>query len=295
MSVWSDRITDVDLALGFVTHNEIDSLLGGGAAGSRHRRRLVERGWLPQAPMLRADRHQLAIYPEFALAALVIPAASSDHLKRLVAETADRAARLYRSDAFRRLSNPLVEAMKERGGRDVVWLIQALVDRDRDAFVAWRDEVRNFADELNTLSVSLDASLARIVSTDTGYVIRFRDEKTESYPRENSPSPLVPGNWVTRDRLKVGPQLKDFLLPMPDPDSIDLADFIDRGEASSVEEDDEEAFARALFGGLQGQVRAMTGLPAAREPEDVPEPVGVGVPWELLADANPMTRSVKRA
>lgn len=268
--------------LSFVTHHEVDALLGGGAAGSRQRRRLVERGWLPEAPMLGADRDRLAVYPEFSLSALVISATASSGLRRPVERAAECAGALYTSKAYQLFGAALVAALAEAGSRDVVALGECLAANDRSALLSWRDEVAGCAATLASVSVEIEAVSARVVSVVDRYMVDI-DGLTEPHPHDDAPQVLALGDLVTRDRVRVASAVRDFLLPVPDLASMGLlAD-------QYLQHDDEDALARALFDGLQGQVRIVPDLGPAREAvfRDTP---AVEVPWHLLSGANSMAR-----
>jgi hypothetical protein len=262
--------------LSFVTHREVEALLGGGDAGSKQRRRLVQRGWLPEAPMVPGDRDRLAIYPEFALAALVVSASASKGLRRPVESAALEAGRLYQSKAYRRFETALAQALRDAGSRDVVAFARCVAEVDFDAFTAWREEVKNCVEALASVALYVEALLARVIDVDDRYVVEVGGV-AEPHPIEDAPQPLSLGDLVTRDRVHVASAVRAFLLPVPDLDVICAA------------ADDEDALARALFDGLQGQVRVLPLMPAAKEP--VYTGAGeVDVPWHLLAGANSMSR-----
>lgn len=267
--------------LSFVTHRELEGLLGGGDAGSKQRRRLVARGWLPEAPMLSGDRDKLAVYPEFVLAALVVPASAAASLSRPVKEAASRAQRLYSSAAYRVFAKALKEGLREASSHDVVRLAESTASRYPDAFTTWRDEVRTCIDDLGSLDVFVDALPARVVEANDAYVIDV-DGVREAHLALEAPQKLIAGDLVTRDRVRVASAVRDFLLPVPE---VQLM--------ISVSEDTlEDQLTRALFDGLQGQVRSVPRLKPSREAISVPSnpELDIDVPWDLLAGGNSMSR-----
>ena len=267
--------------LSFVTHRELDGLLGGGASGSKQRRRLVERGWLPKAPMLSGDRDKLAVYPEFVLAALVVPASAAASLSRPVKEAASRAQKLYESAAYRLFEKALKETLMATSSRDVVRIAECAASDYPDAFTTWRDEVRTCIDDLASLDVFLEALPARVIEANDNYVIDI-DGRREPHLALDAPQALSAGDLVTRDRVRVASAVRDFLLPVPE---VELM--------ISVSEDTlDEQLARALFDGLQGQVRSLPRLKPSREARSLPSnpELDIDVPWSLLVRGNSMSR-----
>jgi hypothetical protein len=266
--------------LGFVTHREVDALLGGGAAGSRQRRRLVDRGWLPEAPLIFADRRRVAIYPEFALAALVVSGSAVEGFRHPVELAARTAQRLYESRAYRLFHSSLANALSEVSVEDVVGFARRANELDSDVFGAWRDEVLECADSLKKIGVHLEALPARITEVGNFYVVDVEGQP-EAHPVEDAPQLLELGAFVTRDRVSVASAVRDFLLPVPEIAVITAA------EAAI---DEEEEFARMLFDGLQDRVRVLPHLGAAREPIDS-RGFAIEMPWDLLVGSNSMSRT----
>lgn len=259
--------------LSFVTHHEVESLLGGGEAGSKQRWRLVQRGWLPKAPMLSGDRDKLAIYPEFVLAALVVPTKAAASLSRPITEVASRAQKLYSSVVYSLFEKALVETLRETPSEDVVRLAERVALEQSDVFTNWRDEVRTCIDDLASLNVFVEALPARVVMVDDMYLIDL-DGETERHLALEAPLKLTAGDRVTRDRVRVASAMRDFLLPVPEVEMVNSV------SAEMLEEE----FTRALFDDLQGHVRSLPRLTPSREPSSVPpnSELNVEVPWHLL-------------
>lgn len=274
--------------LGFVTHREIEALLGGGAAAGRQRRRLVARGWLPRAPLVFADRRRVAIYPEFALSSLVIGASSTRGLRRPVESAATNAQRLYTSRAYRKIAAVLAQALHDVALEDVVELARRAAELDIGAIAGWRNDVADCADRLTFLGVELDVLPARVRDAGAVYVVDL-DGRTESHFVEDAPARLRLGDLVTRDRVRVASVSRDFLLPVPDLTELGLGA---RPDLDALADDDE--LTRALFEGLSEHVRVLPSLGAAREPVDS---VGVNLntPWALLAGGNSMSRRARQS
>ena len=268
--------------LSFVTHRQLEGFLGGGSSASKQRRRLVARGWLPSAPMLSGDRDKLAVYPEFVLAALVVPASAAASLSRPVKEAASRAQKLYTSSAYQLFERALKETLREATSRDVVRLAASAATEHPDAFTTWRDEVRTCIDDLASLDVFLEALPARVVEVTDAYVIDV-DGVREPHLALDAPEKLLEGDLITRDRVRVASAVRDFLLPIPE---VELMTTVS-------EETFEDQLARALFDGLQGQVRSLPRLKPSREATSVPAnpELDIDVPWELLAGGNSMSRN----
>jgi hypothetical protein len=236
--------------------------------------------------MLGADRDRLTVYPEFALAALVVSATASAGLRRPVEHVAKRAGLLYTSKVYRVFEAALAEALREVGSRDVVALARSVASVDEAAFRAWRDEVSACADALVSSLVRIEALPARVVDISGRYVVEI-DGLAERHPLEDAPQALALGDLVTRDRVSVASAVRDFLLPVPDLELVGALEM-------QVDNVDENELARALFDGLQGQVRVVPFMPPAREPVVVASP-DVEVPWHLLAGANSMARKAHPA
>ena len=268
--------------LGFVTHREVDALLGGGATGARQRRRLVARGWLPEAPTIFADRRRAVIYPEFALSALVVAGTAAAGLRRPIEHAARSAQRLYDSDAYHQLHSCLVQALNISGIDDVVALARSAAEVDANVVIAWRDEVAECVDTLARIGVELDVLRAQVKEAGAAYVVEVAGEP-ESHPVEDAPQNLKLGDLVTRDRVRVASAVRHFLLPVPDLSEIGL------GVWRDVADDDADKLALALFSGLSEHVRVLPHLGAAREPVDA---VGfeIKMPWDLIAGGNSMSR-----
>lgn len=273
--------------LGFVTHRELDALLGGGAAGARQRRRLVARGWLPEAPTIFADRRRALVYPEFALCALVGARPAAEGLRRPIENAARSAGRLYDSHAYRQLHSCLVEALNRAGAEDVVALVRSAAEVDAEIVMAWRDEVAECVETLATFGVELDVLQAQVKEAGAAYVIEVGG-RSESHPLDDSPQSLVLGDLVTRDRVRVASAARDFLLPIPDFSEIGL-----RGAGSTAGDlTAAEELTRALFSGLAEHVRVLPSLRAVSEPVD-DAGLEIDMPWDLLAGGNSMSRSAQ--
>jgi hypothetical protein len=272
--------------LGFVTHRELDALLGGDAAGARQRRRLVARGWLPEAPTIFADRRRVLIYPEFALCALVLARPAVQGLRRPIENAARSAGRLYGSAAYRQLHSCLVEALNRAGAEDVVALVRSAAEVDAGIVMAWRDEVAGCVESLATFGVELDVLQAQVKEAGAAYVIEVGG-RSESHPLDDSPQSLERGDLVTRDRVRVASAARDFLLPIPDFSEIGLRVGGTAGELTDADE-----LTRALFSGLAEHVRVLPSLRAVSEPVD-DAGLEIDMPWDLLAGGNSMSRSAQ--
>ena len=268
--------------LGFVTHREIESLLGGGVAGARQRRRLVDRGWLPRAPLIFADRRRVAIYPEFCLSALVVAGSASESLRRQLERAAASAEQLYGSGAFRGFRGCLAEALDQVGHEDIVGFARCAAELDASVFGSWRDEVEDCALSLADMGIEFEALPARITAVGDVYVVDVRGA-TEPHPVEDAPQLLELGALVTRDRVRVASSVRDFLLPVPEIASIGLVSHHEHELA------DEDELTRLFFEDLGDHLRDLPSLGAAREVVDQ-SPVAVALPWQLLAGSNSMSR-----
>jgi hypothetical protein len=267
--------------MGFVTHREVESLLGGGVAGARQRARLTERGWLPEVHFIRADRHSLAIYPEFCLAALVVPGAAARSLGRPIELAAQQARRLFGSLAYRDFAGSLAKALRQVDREDVVGLAGCAVELDFGVFSTWRDEVLQSSQSLIADGVEVEALAGRVAEVGSVYIVEF-DGRAEEYLMEAAPQLLEAGALVTRDRVRVASRVRDFLLPVPEVLSVEMS------PAASGEQDE---FTRMLFAGLEDEIRVLPELGAAREAVAVAD-MAIDIPWHLLAGGNSMSRRV---
>lgn len=266
--------------MGFVTHHEIESLLGGGSAGVRQRARLTDRGWLPKAPFIRADRYSVAIYPEFCLSALAVSGRASRSLRHPIEVAAEKAVRLFDSNAYRAFRPCLAEALRHVDSEDAAGLVWRAAELDYGVFSGWRDEVLDCSESLVPLGLELEALAAKVAEVGNVYVIELGGQ-LERHPIEAAPQQLELGALVTRDRVKVLSTGHDFLLPVPDMLPLEMS--------QAATSSDEAEFARMLFEGLEDEIRVLPQLGAAREAVDAGG-LTIDMPWHLLQGGNSMSR-----
>jgi hypothetical protein len=279
--------------LSFVTHLEIEGLLGGGPSAGQQRRRLEGRGLLPGPGWVRADRQRLGILPEFVLAALVVPVRKLDpHHVALFEAIVRDTERLYTSASFRRLTEAVRESLP---AFDSTTLGTGLVDRLAREYPqeldAWRVDVATVAADLGPLGLGIEAEPGYIAATDGDtYVLKgLGAELTESHPRSDAPFDLSDGAWVVRDRVHAISSARDFLLPSHKPERA-------KAEAIAVPAlDEDEAMFEEMFGSLEKPPRSIRRLPLSADEEpridvsDAP-PQLAQVPVRLLEGFTPMSR-----
>lgn len=180
--------------VGFVTHFQLERLLGGGRTAQQQRRRLVERRLLPEAEWLRVDRTRLAIFPEFSLAALLGSSASRVGALEQIAHTGRS---LYASQAFEGLRGPLEEAMRVPDAmRGSTALSTFLLREAVDEMAAWRGVVAEAETQLRaTAHLRLEAAVVRVQAVrEDGCLV------TE----DGHPEPTVVPLLAVADELAVG-------------------------------------------------------------------------------------------
>lgn len=287
------------LGLGFITHHEVDALTGGSDGGAQ-RRRLAKRGLFPSPPKtwLIADRDRLAIFPEFALAALAIQGRPTQRQLKVLKAGVKAANQLYSGRAYRGLASVLLESLQMSGSRDVTALTMNVLDLDSNALSAWRADVSEVMSRLDK-GLRLEVSPAWVADVSTsGYVVELKQGGQELHDRLNAPLDLLTGSCVTRDRLHVGSSMREFLLPVPDLSKHEW--MIETAPAANdTASNEEEAFVDQILGGDESVYRAIPHLGAARmEPVAAahPEPqIRVEIPRDLMLGANTMSRSPRRA
>jgi hypothetical protein len=279
-----DSMTD----LSFVTHVEIEGLLGGGPSAGQQRRRLVAKGLLPEPKWVRADRQRLGILPEFALASLVVPVRNLDSqhvvlLKAIVRDT----RRLFDAASFKGLTDVIRESMPVIGPTTMgTGLMDHLAKTYPGELQAWRADVATIAEDLVRLGLLIETQRGCIIEVGAdNYVLKAPDaEATESHPRSDAPFDLTDGLWVARDRVHALTHARDFLLPT----YWDGDAFVHAGH------DDEEAMFDEMFGAFEKAPLPVRRLPLIRhdEPElDVADPPQLAkAPIGLLGGFTPMTR-----
>jgi hypothetical protein len=275
--------------LSFITHVEIEGLLGGGPSAGQQRRRLVDKGLLPEPKWVRADRQRLGILPEFALASLVVPVRNLDSqhvvlLKAIVRDT----RRLFETASFKGLTEVIRESMPVVGQSTIeTGLMDHLARTYPGELKAWRADVATIAEDLVRLGLLIETRRGCIVEVGAdNYVLKASGaETTESHPRSDAPFDLTDGLWVARDRVHALTHARDFLLPT-----------YWGGEAVvQADHDDEEAMFEEMFGVFEKAPLPVRRLPLIRhdEPEfdvaDAP-PQLAKAPIGLLGGFTPMTR-----
>lgn len=284
-------------ALDLVTHRHVEALLGGGGRGQQQRRRLIARGLLADVPLFRADRAQLAIYPEFQLAALVVRGHVPDDARDALAVAARMTRPLYETDAYKALAAALAAALNEIGSYEVNELVRVVAVNDRDLLESWRSEVRTVEDEVrDAVAIFVDSAPGLVVgSVSTTAGVRYEVEVggvIESHLGAEAPAHLEPGTEVLRDRVHLGSVTGNFLLPasrealiVPDTDTMS-------------DEEAEVAYMHSLLDDLDVPLRQIPQLGAGRLAIEngvtVKDDLGIDIPWDLLAGASTMSRARSR-
>lgn len=196
----------------FLTNREIDTFLGGGAAGTRHRQRLHQDGVLPEAKNLgRVQQFNLLIYPRFALAALLDEFRELPKAERTIAMLHRRA---FRSSAFREVSNALRMAAGELGA----WRFDELVERTglfaEDALMTWNEVVEEAESHLHErFNIGFSSDLGIVQDLRPGICVVSFEDGAERFPRNRLAAPLEKGHAVAVERVKVMGSEQDFLMP----------------------------------------------------------------------------------
>lgn len=286
-------MTEPMTGLSFVTHSEIEGLLGGGSSAKQQRRRMTKRGLLPEPAWVRADRQSLGILPEFVLATLVVPVRNlkSQHGALLSAMVED-ANQLCGSASFKRLSKAIREQLPAIGSvTNSAALLDRLMESHGDVLDAWRTDVATAAEQLSRLGLRIEAKRGRIVAIREGsYVLEAPEAGlTEDHPLSDAPFELEDGAWVVRDRVHALSSARDFLLPTCRPE------LTEKGAAALPMDDADEAMFEEMFAAFDAAPRPVPRLPLAIEDEsamDAPKapPRLVRAPLELLEGFTPMTR-----
>jgi hypothetical protein len=273
----------------FVTHLEIEGLLGGGPKGGQQRRRMERKGLMPEPAWIRADRRRLGILPEFALASLVMPRRlDAGHVALLDAILTDT-RRLYASGSFKSLERVVREVLPSLDQASVTpGLLECLQDQFRDEYDAWRADIGAAMEKLALKGLRIEAQRGRIIQVrGDAYVVRTSSSgATESHPRSDAPFDLPDGLWVSRDRVHALSSAKDFLLPAAgEPENANVAPAAGEDEAMFEE----------MFGSLDFTPFSIPRLPWTDEEEpaedDDAPPRIVRAPVSMLHGITPMTRA----
>ncbi|MDQ3630698.1 MAG: hypothetical protein M3417_05370 [Actinomycetota bacterium] len=207
------------IGLGFITHFQLERLLGGGRAAQQQRRRLTGRGLLPDPTWLRVDRTRLAVFPEFSLSALLGP---SNGRAEAVLHIAQRGQALYSGKAFAELRGSLEQAMHSTAPalQQSVELGAFLVREAGAVLEGWRAAVREIADELAVAGhLRMDVETVRVNEIrDGGYLVEGEHGVGDEVvvPLAAAADELSVGSWASLDRVGLLDAQRIFLLGLPE-------------------------------------------------------------------------------
>lgn len=201
--------------LGFVTHFQIERLLGGDRAAQQQRRRLTARGLLPEPEWLRVDRTRLAIFPAFSLSALL---GASPARAAALEHSARSGLALYNSHAFELLREPLQEAMRlESAMRSSAELGSFLLREAHEALNAWCDAVAEAEAELHAAgSLRAYAGIVRVHGRDNGYLVIDEAGDETEIPLAAAADDLSGATHGSLERVGLLDVQRLFLLGVPE-------------------------------------------------------------------------------
>jgi hypothetical protein len=207
----------MDLAPTFVTHHEIESFLGGGQRGKRHRQRLQARQQLPEPVWLsRIDRLRVGVYPAFALAGLVNALAGAPEAKQRLRQLS---AKVFGSAAFYDLNDALETCVREVLRTQQQWrfdsVIQRLGEIAEPAVVEWDTVVREAVEALTPWGISFSYELGCIERrSGRTYVVSLGNDRVERFSHERVAAPeMRKGCAVAVEHVRVLGDGLDVVLP----------------------------------------------------------------------------------
>lgn len=202
----------------FLTHHEVDRILGGGSRGPRRRQRLQAERVLPEPFDLgRVNRVNLKIFPSFALAGLLrdlldVPG-GTDALRAQTQQIFKAESFLYLMDSLKRLTG-------ESSGWRFDKLLAQLAQRAPEPLLAWTDLVGSSEGQLGEWGITIARQLGQIDRVAHGiYVVDFAREARESFDR--AASPVRKGQCVSVERVSVRSSALSFVMPtlaVPEPE-----------------------------------------------------------------------------
>ncbi len=269
----------------FLTHHELDHLLG----GSRTRQRWQARGWLPEPFELgRVNRTELKLFPSFVLVLLGVDQRQIEEAN--LGALRKEARCTFESESFAELVEPLREAVgSARGEWRFAAILAHLAELAPEPLKAWGETVDRAEHQLGEhWGIAISRRHCEVSATEPGlYVIRFEDAPEEYLPRRRVVSPLHPGECAYVEQTHVLGGSASFLLP-----SI-------AGLDSALQVDDEEADEELLdwFRRAIGPRSAPATLPVAEEDEEPDSPQRLpysrvsGPRRRRVGSASTMTRS----
>lgn len=195
----------------FLTHHEIDRLLG----GPRTRQRWQAKGRLPDPYELgRVNRTELKLFPSFVLVALTLDPGAIGEATLGALRTETRCS--FESESFGELVEPLREAVgTARGEWSFAGVLGELAELAPGPLRAWGETVDRAEHRLGEdCGIAISRRLCEVTATEPDlYVIRFEGSPDEQLPLHRAVAPLEPGECAYVEQTRVLGNSTKFLLP----------------------------------------------------------------------------------
>lgn len=212
----------------FVTTRELDVFLGGGERGPKKRQRLRREHLLPAPVDLgRVNRMNIAMFPRFALAALV------GDLKRLSDATECLTAlteRTFGVTMFSQLADAVRLSVKDMNdGWRFDQLVTDVVKRAEPAVAEWNSAVSSAESELHQrFGITFSTAFGVVERVSSGLcIVTLTEGGSERFDADRMAAPVEKGRAVAIERVRVMDSEMSFLMPstveVPDADERELS------------------------------------------------------------------------
>jgi hypothetical protein len=240
---------------GFITHHELDHMLGGGAKGPRRRLRLQADGRLPMPYDLgRVNRVELKIFPTFVLVALLGDARRTGVIEGLEEGVRDA----FEAESFVPLMGCLKEVVAERPGWNFERALVSLADLAPGPLEAWGEVISGAEYRLLRCGILIEHDLGEVENCRHG-VYRLRVEEGHlELPPDRFAVPIDPGERAYLERFSLRGDSSCFAFPC-------LGESASAGQADEEDTDEHE-----LVGWFRRAVEPSS-RPLPAEPEDLSE------------------------
>ena len=205
-------------SIGFLTHLDIDRLLGGGSAGARHRQRLTREGLLPEPRWVQAGRTRLGLFASPALARLVVGGRAGDEYEEALGQALEYHAGLVYTESFEGMVEAIVAHLFEeqgagRGAR-LDRLAYAIKESAPAEFAIWHRELANAEAQLGRFGIGFTESPGRVVDAEVDHVtIQMKWRTARISPDLVTVMHLNAGLMVAVNELSVLGRSREFVVP----------------------------------------------------------------------------------
>lgn len=268
-------LTQHCLIPGFVTHVELDPLLG----STRTRERWEQRGALPKGRWVKGFGRRMGLYPEVVLAHVVAGHTPGRHRDALNLLTL-RSEALLQSELFGEIEEALRSIL---GDLEHIGLRPQVLDclAERQLLIPLQTEMRSLGDLVSGSGISFEGTVGTLMREAGGMIVVENDADRFTLAAESVIGFVENGCTVSLERVRVGAREHDFVVPslastMPSWDDLQW----------------DEMF--ASFSGQPVSIPVLTGDDPTElvggDLERQPRRLNFRVPREMYAGANPMIR-----